>query len=234
MPVTYIPFIKAGSTFPPGTKAISIFDVISLDKNTTGQNFSATYTDELPFYFTDSGTDREDYSSNENFYITFYSTNGLRLWVNSGPELNYHDFEEMSYSQYDRLGFQVGQDEKSLVNFSDPVNAPWLQTSSSTAPPWSKNFGGSRYNASASVNGWIFPSTNRRAEELGYQTGRSLDINYPCVRFYFSSDGSAEERGWYFSVYPLAAGKKKEEGPIEEEPKEEEPKKKGLFGRGKK
>ena len=223
MPVTYIPFIKAGSTFPPGTTAISPFDLVSLDKNTTGKNFSATYGEPYPFYFTDSGGERDTrpYSSNENYYITFYSNTGLRLWVNSGPELNYHDFEEMSYSQYDRLGFQVGQDEKSLVNFSDPVNAPWLQTSSSTAPPWSKNFGGSKYNASASVNGWIFPSTNRRAEQLGYQTGRSLDINYPCVRFYFSSDGSAEERGWYFSVYPLT--EKKEEGPKEEEPKEEEP-----------
>ena len=230
MPVTYIPFIKAGSTFPPGTTAISPFDVVSLDKNTTGKNFSATYGEPYPFYFTDSGGERDTrpYSSNENYYITFYSNTGLRLWVNSGPELNYHDFEEMSYSQYDRLGFQVGQDEKSLVNFSDPVNAPWLQTSSSTAPPWSKNFGGSKYNASASVNGWIFPSTNRRAEQLGYQTGRSLDINYPCVRFYFSSDGSAEERGWYFSVYPLT--EKKEEGPIEEEPKEEEPMEEPMEG----
>jgi len=222
MPVTYIPFVKAGSIFPPGTKAVSAFEVVSLDKNTTGQNFSATYTDELPFYFTDSGTDREDYSSNENFYITFYSTNGLRLWVNSGAELNYHDFEEMSYSQYDRLGIQVGQDEKSLANFSDPVNAPWLQTSSTTTPPWSKSFGGSRYNSSASVNGWIFPATNRRAEQLGYQSGRSLDINYRCIRFYFSSDSSAQERGWYFSVYPLAAGKKIEESP-KEEAREERP-----------
>ena len=163
-----------------------------------------------------------DYSSNENFYITFYSTNGLRLWVNSGAELNYHDFEEMSYSQYDRLGIQVGQDEKSLANFSDPVNAPWLQTSSTTTPPWSKSFGGSRYNSSASVNGWIFPATNRRAEQLGYQSGRSLDINYRCIRFYFSSDSSAQERGWYFSVYPLAAGKKIEESP-KEEAREERP-----------
>lgn len=230
MPVTYIPFIKAGSTFPPGTTAISPFDVVSLDKNTTGKNFSATYGDPYPFYFTDSGTSSGDYSSNENYYITFYSTTGLRLWVSSGPELNYHDFEEMSYSQYDRLGFQVGQDANSLVNFSDPINAPWLQTSSATAPPWSKSFGGSRYNSSASVNGWIFPSTNRRAEQLGYQTGRSLDINYPCVRFYFSSDSSAEERGWYFSVYPLAEKKEEdpiedpiEEGPMEEGPMEEEP-----------
>ena len=148
MPVTYIPFVKAGSTLPPGTTAISPFDVVSLDKNTTGKNFSVTYTDELPFYFTDSGTDREDYSSNENFSITFYSNAGLRIWVYSDSEFNYFDFEEYSYSQYDRLGFQVGQDEKSLVNFSDPINAPWLQTSSTKSPPWSKNFGGSRYNSS--------------------------------------------------------------------------------------
>ncbi len=32
MPVTYIPFIKAASTFPPGTKPISPFETIALDK----------------------------------------------------------------------------------------------------------------------------------------------------------------------------------------------------------
>jgi hypothetical protein len=223
MPVTYIPFIKAASTFPPGTKPISPFEIIALDKNTTGMNFSATYTDELPFYFTDSGTDRENYGSNENFFITFYSNTGLRLWVQSDSEFNYHDFEEFSYSQYDRLGFQVGQDEKSLVNFSDPINAPWLQTSSTTTPPWSKNFGGSKYNSSSSVNGWIFPSSNRRAEMLGQMPGRALDVNYPCVRFYFSSDGSSQRKGWYFSVYPLAEKKGEEERPPEEPPKEEPP-----------
>jgi len=223
MPVTYIPFVKAGSTFPPGTTAISPFDVVSLDKNTTGKNFSATYGDPYPFYFTDSGTDSNDYSSNENYYITFYSNTGLRLWVDGGiTEFNYYDFEEMSYSQYDRLGFQVGQDANSLVNFSDPINAPWLQTSATTTPPWSKSFGGSKYSSSASVNGWIFPSTNRRAEQLGYQSGYSLDINYPCVRFYFSSDSSAQERGWYFSVYPLAE-KEKEDPPKEDPPKGDPP-----------
>lgn len=221
MPVTYIPFIKAASGFPPGTKGISAFEVVSLDKNTTEKNFSVTYTDELPFYFTDSGTDREDYGSDENYYITFYSNAGLRLWVASDSEFNYYDFEEYSYSQYDRLGFQVGQDANSLVNFSDPINAPWLQTSATKSPPWSKNFGGSRYNSSESVNGWIFPSTNRRAEQLGYMRGRSLDINYPCVRFYFSSDGGTQKRGWYFSVYPLAEKNEGEKPP--EEPPEEPP-----------
>ena len=214
MPITYIPFIKKTSIFPPDAVPVSAFQVLSLDKNTTGKSFAITYTDELPFYFTDSGTDREDYKSDENYYITLYSSGGLRLWINSDSEFNYYDFEEFSYSQYDRLGFQVGQDAKSLANFSDPTNAPWLQTSATLTPPWSKSFGGTKYDSGDSVNGWIFPSSNRRGEQLGEIRGRALDINYPCVRFYFSSDGGSQKKGWYFSVYPL----KKQEAPMKEEP----------------
>ena len=214
MPVTYIPFIKAANNFPPDTTAISPFETIALDKNTTGKNYSITFGDATPFYFTDSGTDRGDYSGDENFSITFWSTAGLRFWIHSSAGHNYHDFEKMSYSMYDRLGFQVSNTgESGLVNFQSDGNItePWLQKSTTATPPWSKDFGGSRYDSRDSLNGYIFPADTRRSEELGLQEGRAMDVNYKCIRFYFSSDGYSHERGWYFSVYPLTEDKKEEE-----------------------
>ena len=219
MPVTYIHFVKAASIFPPGTQNINPFDTVALDKNTTGKNFSITYTDPAPFYFTDSGTDREDYGGGDNFSITFWSTAGLRFWIHSSAGHNYHDFEKMSYSMYDRLGFQVSNTgEKGLVNFQSDGNItePWLQKSASSTPPWSRSFAGGSYRDSASLNGYIFPADTRRSEELGLQEGRAMDVNYTCIRFYFTADDYSQERGWYFSVYPLE--EKKEEEPPREEP----------------
>ena len=221
MPITYIPFVKAPSSFPPDTKAISPFETIALDKNTTGKNFSITYTDPAPFYFTDSGTDREDYSGGDDFNITFWSTTGLRFWIHSSGGHNYFDFEKMSYSMYDRLGFQVSNTgESGLVNFQSNGNItePWLQKSDTESPPWSKSFADGSYKAAGSLNGYIFPADTRRAEELGLQEGRAMDINYTCIRFYFSADNYSQERGWYFSVYPLTEEKKEEETPKEEAP----------------
>ena len=222
MPI-YIPYIKKPSGPPPGTEVIQPFRVIPLDKNTTGKNYNVVYTDAAPFYFTDSGTDREDYTGGDNFNITFWSTAGLRFWVNSSSGLNYFDFEQMSYSQYDRLGFQVSNTGISgLVNFQSDGNItePWLQTSANATPPWVKEFGGKgRYNTPAALNGYIFPANTRRAEELGLQEGRALDLKYTCIRFYFSADNFSQERGWYFSVYPLPGEKKEAETPIEEPPR---------------
>lgn len=206
----------SGKSLAGGADRIPVepFTTISLNTDTHENNYSVSYNDNgknpAPFYFTDSGGDRSQYGSNENFYITFYSTYGLRLWVHSGG-FNTFDFEEFSYSQYDRLGIQVSKlDEESLENFQSSPNSstgilyPWLQTSTSKTPPWSQSFGGGRYNSFASLNGYIFPSNTRRAEQLGLREGVSLDLNFKVIRFYFSSDGGSQRNGWYFSVYPLS------------------------------
>lgn len=198
--------------FPDGGIHLGPFETVSLNAQTHMQNYIIDFDQTTPFYFTDSGDDRSHYGSNENYYITFYSNAGLRLWVD-GNNFNYFDFEEFTYSQYDRLGFQVGQtDELSLENFQTspsstsetPIN--WLQTSSVYSPSWSSNFDGSRFNNSRSMNGWIFPSNNLRAENLGHNEGEALDLYFSVIRFYFSSDSSKEDRGWFFSVYPLEIG----------------------------
>lgn len=219
MPVTYIPFIKVASIFPPGTQNIARYDTIALDNNTTGKNFSCTWTDHAPFYFTDSGTGEGDYGDGDDFSITFWSTAGLRFWIHSNGGHNYHDFEKMSFSMYDRLGFQVSNTgEKGLVNFQSDGNItePWLQKSASSKPPWSRSFAGGSYRDPDSLNGYIFPADTRRSEELGLQEGRAMDVNYTCIRFYFTADNYSQERGWHFSVYPLE--EKKEEEPPKEEP----------------
>jgi hypothetical protein len=201
----------SGPDYPDDIEDIAPFQVIALDSRNHGKNFKYDPGKDFPFYFTDSGTDREDYKGDENFYITCWSPKGLRFWVNSSTGANYFQFEKgYSYSQYDRLGFQVSNSgERELINFQQDkdsvISEPWLQTSLEQNPPWSKSFGGSKYNSSASVNGYIFPADTRRAEELGNQADRAMDVNYTCIRFYFSCDGYTNERGWYFSVYPLPA-----------------------------
>ena len=122
--------------FPDGGIHLSPFEIVSLNEETHMQSYIIDFDDKKHhFYFTDSGGHQSDYSNNENYYITFYSNAGLRLLVD-GNNSSYFDFEELSYSQYDRLGFQVGQtDELSLENFQTspysmseiPIN--WLQTS---------------------------------------------------------------------------------------------------------
>lgn len=201
-----------GGDYPGDAKPVEPFSTVAMDEETHRCNFKVEYTAAKPFYFTDSGRDRENYNSNDNYYVTFYSPTGLRFWIHSGG-FNYMDFEEFSYSQYDRLGIQVSNtDEKALENFqSTPTSTasvlyPWLQTSSSRSPPWGSSFGGGRYNATKSLNGYIFPSNTRRAESLGLREGVSLDLNFNVIRFYFSADGGSEKRGWYFSVYPLPKG----------------------------
>jgi len=211
---------SGGPEYPPGIIDIKNFETIIFNAESNGKNYKYDPGSNLPFYFTDSGGSKSNYSSREKYYITFWAPNGLRFWVNSSEGFNYFQFEKMSYSQYDRLGLQVSNNgTEELINFqegSKNPTEPWLQTSSTlqiswdtveNQPPirgaWSTSFGGERYDSKGSKNGYIFPATTTRAEELGHEKDRALDINYTCIRFYFDSDGYSESRGWYFSVYPI-------------------------------
>ena len=212
--------LPGGGDYPGDSKPVNSFDTIALNEKTHRCNFKVEYTDKaLPFYFTDSGGGEDDYYSNDNYYVTFYSPTGLRFWIHAkdkkGTEFNYFDFEEFTYSQYDRLGIQVSNsNDEDLENFQSTTASgknldgsvlyPWLQTSSNKTPPWSSSFGGGRFDSSRSQKGYIFPSNTRRAERLELEEGVALDLNFKVIRFYFSADGSSEERGWYFSVYPLS------------------------------
>ena len=202
-----------GGDYPPGTITLNPFDEVRLGDETNGNNYKIDWVGvNAPIYFMDQGGSSKDYDGDSNFYLTFWSPHGLRFWVNSGSQ-NYYEFEKMSYSQYDRLGMQVSNNgEKELGNFQSApqwtnnngiggITERWLQTSGQSNPPWDRSFGNGNYRTS--TNGWIFPADTSRGEELGHFEGRAMDIEFKTIRFYFSSDRYSNERGWFFSVYPL-------------------------------
>ena len=212
-----------GPDYPPDIITLNPFDEVRLSDETHRNNYKIDWAQNAPIYFMDQGGSSKDYDGDSNFYLTFWSPYGLRFWINSGSQ-NYYEFEKMTYSQYDRLGMQVSNNgEKELGNFqSGPewtngqngiITERWLQTSGQPNPPWDRSFGNGNYRTS--TNGYIFPADTSRGEELGHFEGRAMDILFTTIRFYFSSDRYSNERGWFFSVYPLAQGS--EGDPIKKE-----------------
>lgn len=200
-----------GPAYPPGIITLTPFETVEMGKTTHTNNYKIEYEDELPITFTDSGGTRNPYLGDDDYYVTFWSPYGLRFWTNAGGS-NMYEFEKMSYSQYDRLGFTVSNTtEEELGNFQSApeytnggtgeITEPWLQGSGQPNPPWDRSFSGGSYREA--TNGYIFPADTRRGEELGQQAGRAMDIEFQIIRFYFQSDRYSSGDGWNFSVYPL-------------------------------
>ena len=161
-----------------------------------------------PYFFEDEGT-YQDYPANTYRTVTFNSVNGIRVFITSTTGYNYFQFESYNNSQYDRLGIQVSDDPGDNIGvvFENITGIPWMQTSATSTigpiEPWHQDFGGSAFNSSASSDGWIFPSTVHRAQELGLEVGHSVDIPNKKVKFIFYSDSSLQDDGWFFSIYTL-------------------------------
>jgi len=165
--------------------------------------------------FTDEKEPPEvDYEDDRNSWVIFDPGAGNII------EMLFHNFafESWSYSQYDRLGIQHSDDGQNWAN----ISVPWMQTSKSTTPPYSEDFGGRSWKDSG--NGWILPGTISKAQTLGSGSlpiGLNFEKRY--VKFWWQSDGNANDSGWNITLTKgvYAGGG---EMPPEEEPKEEEPK----------
>ena len=157
--------------------------------NATSRNLTNATT------FTDSGSG-SDYSSNENYSITFDAQVGYTAKVT----VNDIAFEHNNTRMYDRLGIQGSNDGVSFVNLS----VPWLQTSASSSPTWSEFFfANNSWNSAGADNGYIFPKDTTRAILLSSGTFPvDINTNYRYVRFYFTSDSSSNDDGWNMTLAP--------------------------------
>jgi len=144
----------------------------------------------LAWTFKDSGND-SNYSSNENYKITFDAQEG-GTWTLT---FNSFTFEHAASSMYDRLGIQTSSDGTTFTN----VSIPWMQKSASSSPPWSSSFAGSQWNSTSSKNGYIVPENTTRAILLGWDQ-QPVNINARYIRFTFFSDSSSNDPGWNITL----------------------------------
>ena len=229
------------SGVPPGYPLDSVEigkgEIIPMNSENHRKNFYipdswARKNEDDYFIFTDANPD-SNYANDSDFYLTFYSQVGLTFEVYSVIDKNiYFDFEDFSYSLYDRLGLQASNtpleenQEKNLSNYQTGSAiprggiVPWLQKSTVTTPPWSQSFPGGRYDHRDSINGWMFPSTNYKSNLLNNrQYPTQLGVGYRVIRFYFKSDGSSNKRGWRFRVKPYLPDDEGGGGGIDDPPK---------------
>jgi len=178
---------RRDTTFVPDPSAETV--ILNNTTNTTSRNLTNATT------FTDSGSGG-DYSSNENYSITFDAQAGYTAKVT----VNDIAFEHTTQRMYDRLGIQGSNDGVNFVNLS----IPWLQTSASSSPTWNEFFfGNNAWNSPGADNGYIFPENTTRAILLSSGTF-PVDINtgYRYIRFYFRSDSSSNDDGWNMTLAP--------------------------------
>lgn len=169
------------------------FETVILNNTTNGTTRGLTNNTT----FIDSGGGGS-YNSNENYSITFDA--GVGYTVNA--TVNSFGFEHTTSQMYDRLGIQTSTDGVSYNN----ISVQWLQTSANTVPPYSTSFGGGSWNSGGSNNGWILPKDEPRAILLGGVPSNTfpalISLGTRYVRFYFFSDGSAQDDGWNITLAP--------------------------------
>jgi hypothetical protein len=169
------------------------FETVILNNTTNGTTRGLTNNTT----FTDSGGGGA-YNPNENYSITFDAGTGYTV----NATVNSFGFEHTTSQMYDRLGIQTSTDGVSFNN----ISVQWLQTSSTTTPPYSGSFGGASWNSGASDFGWILPKDEPRAILLGGVPSNTfpalINLGTRYVRFYFFSDGSAQDDGWDITLAP--------------------------------
>jgi predicted RecA/RadA family phage recombinase len=158
--------------------------------NNTTKNLTNSTT------FVDSGDTGGDYTSNENYSITFDAQAGYTVDI----IFNDFQFEHSTYKMYDRLGIQGSNDG---VNFNN-LSVQWLQKSTTSTPTWSDSFFGSNaWNGTGADNGYILPKDTSRAILLSSGTFPvTVNTNYRYIRFYFRSDSSVNDDGWNITLQP--------------------------------
>ena len=162
--------------------------------NNTSNNTTRNLTNSTTFV--DSGDTGGDYTSNENYSITFDAQAGYTVDM----IVNDFQFEHSTYRMYDRLGVQGSNDG---VNFTN-LSVQWLQTSATSTPTWSSSFYGSNaWNSTGADNGYILPKDTSRAILLSSGTFPvTINTGYRYIRFYFRSDSSVNDDGWDITLQP--------------------------------
>lgn len=165
--------------------------------NNTSNNTIRNLTNNTTFV--DSGDTGGDYTSNENYSITFDAQAGYTTDI----VVNDFQFEHTTYRMYDRLGIQGSNDG---VNFTN-LSVQWLQKSATSTPTWSTSFySNNAWNSTGADNGYILPKDTTRALLLGGVPNNtfpaSINSGYRYIRFYFRSDGSSNEDGWDITLQP--------------------------------
>lgn len=162
--------------------------------NNTSNNTTKNLTNSTTFV--DSGDTGGDYTSNENYSITFDAQSGYTININ----VTDFTFEHSTYRMYDRLGVQGSNDG---VNFTN-LSVQWLQKSATSTPTWSDSFYGSNaWNSTGADNGYIFPKDTARAILLSSGSFPvTINTGYRYIRFYFRSDSSVNDEGWNMTLTP--------------------------------
>lgn len=162
--------------------------------NNTSNNTTRNLTNSTTFV--DSGDTGGDYTSNENYSITFDAQAGYTADI----IVNDFQFEHSTYRMYDRLGIQGSNDG---VNFNN-LSVQWLQTSVTSTPTWDTSFYGSNaWNSTGADNGYILPKDTSRAILLSSGTFPvTINTSYRYIRFYFRSDSSVNDDGWDITLQP--------------------------------
>ena len=162
--------------------------------NNTSNNTTKNLTNSTTFV--DSGDTGGDYTSNENYSITFDAQSGYTINI----LVNNINFEHSTYKMYDRLGVQGSNDG---VNFTN-LSVQWLQKTATSTPTWSESFYNSvAWNGTGADNGYIFPKDTARAILLSSGTFPvSINTGYRYIRFYFRSDSSVNDAGWNMTLTP--------------------------------
>jgi len=162
--------------------------------NNTSNNTTRNLTNSTTFV--DSGDTGGDYTSNENYSITFDAQAGYTINIS----VTDFRFEHTTYRMYDRLGVQGSNDG---VNFTN-LSVQWLQKSATSTPTWSDSFFGSNaWNSTGADNGYIFPKDTSRAILLSSGTFPvTINTVYRYIRFYFRSDTSQNQDGWDMTLTP--------------------------------
>jgi hypothetical protein len=159
-------------------------------------------TNNLPvsvIQFRDSGGTGGDYRPNERYLYTFDA--GVGNTINL--EIVDFEFEHSGFAMYDRLSIRVSNDGITYNN----IRVPWFNTSANSVFPYSTSFGAG--GQTDSYGGYIFPEDPTTAQTLWVNnpstTGNltfpaNISTGFRFVKFGFTSDGSAQRRGWDINV----------------------------------
>jgi hypothetical protein len=142
-------------------------------------------------FFTDSGGEPGNYSSNENLTAVFDAGVGGTFSI----LFNSFSFEGTTSVQYDKLFIRSSSDG---ITFSE-VDIRWCQSMADTNV-LTTSFAGSQWDSISSNEGWVVPRDVARAILLDFEEGVPAIISSRYVQFQFYSDGSTTRPGWDIQI----------------------------------
>jgi len=184
---------------------------VLLNATTNGTTVSVGNTQATGIRFRDSGN-AGDYSSNENYQITFDAGPNNKMAI----RFTDFEFEHASTLAYDWLQMRVSDTDSTpntsdttLFAFCHSMSNNTLSTSTFESNDWQDSSGDSQ----SGGGGWTIPETTTRAllinsdivaaNEKWASTAWYIAPRY--VKFIFRSDSSTQEPGWDFDLRSISA-----------------------------